>query len=105
MVSFPVVIADFEGERYVVSMLGQRANWVRNLRADAGRAVLRHGRREAVRFEEIPIEQRAPIVRRYLQVAPGARPHVPVSRTAPIEEFERIAPQIPVFRITTEPSD
>src|ERR1700761_4690415 len=33
VISFPVVIADFDGERYLVSMLGEDANWVRNLEA------------------------------------------------------------------------
>ena len=32
-ISFPVVIADYEGERYLVSMLGKDANWVRNVQA------------------------------------------------------------------------
>ncbi|MFB4320600.1 hypothetical protein [Actinomadura sp. 21ATH] len=43
-----------------------------------------------------------PILRRYLQCAPGARPHVPVDVRAPLEEFERIAEHTPVFRITAE---
>ena len=30
---------------------------------------------------------------------PGARPHLPVDRRAPLAEFERIAGQYPVFRI------
>lgn len=101
LISFPVVIADFEGERYLVSMLGERANWVQNVRADEGRAVLRHGRRENVRLEEVPVEQRAPILRRYLNLAPGARPHIPVTSAAPIEEFERVAAEFPVFRIAS----
>jgi len=36
VISFPVVIADFDGDRYLVSMLGENANWVRNLRAAGG---------------------------------------------------------------------
>jgi hypothetical protein len=102
VISFPVVIADDEGERYLAAMLGERTNWVRNVRAADGRAVLRHGRREAVRLEEVDPPARPPILRRYLACAPGARPHIPVDRRAPLEQFERIAPQIPVFRITTE---
>jgi hypothetical protein len=47
-ISFPVVIADHDGERYLVSMLGENTSWVRNVRAAGGQAVLRHGRREAV---------------------------------------------------------
>ena len=102
-VSFPVVVADHDGERYLVSMLGEDANWVHNVRATGGRVVLRHGRREAVRLEEVDPAERAPILRRYLACAPGARPHIPVERDAPVEEFERVAPRIPVFRITTGP--
>jgi hypothetical protein len=102
-ISFPVVIAGHEGERYLVAMLGENTNWVRNVRAADGRAALRHGRREAVRLEEVSADSRPAILRRYLALAPGARPHIPVDRRAPLEEFEQIAPQIPVFRITAVP--
>ncbi|HEY1841765.1 MAG TPA: hypothetical protein VGG53_16400, partial [Mycobacterium sp.] len=51
IVSFPVVVADYQGERYLVSMLGQKANWVRNLRAD-NHGVLVRGRREEVTLVE-----------------------------------------------------
>jgi hypothetical protein len=44
IISFPGVIADRDGERFV-AMLGERTNWVRNVRAADRRAVLRHGRR------------------------------------------------------------
>jgi len=98
-VVFPVVIAEYEGERYLVSMLGREANWVRNLEADGGRAELRHGRREDVTLVDVEPSERAPILRRYLEVAPGARPHVPVDRRAPLADFERIAAQYPVYRI------
>ncbi len=97
--SFPVVMAHYEGERYLVAMLGEGANWVANLRAAGGEAVLRHGGREPVRLEEVEPGARAPILRRYLEVAPGARAHIPVDYRAPLAEFERIAPQYPVFRV------
>jgi deazaflavin-dependent oxidoreductase (nitroreductase family) len=105
LISFPVVVADYQGERYLVSMLGRNANWVRNVRAAGGRAVLRHGRRETVRLVEVEPAARAPILHRYLTVAPGARPHIPVDRRAPLAELERIAPQIPIFHITTDRPD
>jgi len=99
VISFPVVITDFEGQRYLVSMLGANVNWVRNLKAAHGQAVLRHGRRESVHLQEVEPGARAPILRRYLQVAPGARPHIPADRKAPLTEFARIAADYPVFRI------
>jgi deazaflavin-dependent oxidoreductase (nitroreductase family) len=101
VISFPLVVADHEGERYLVAMLGKNTGWVRNVRAAGGRAVLRHGRREEVRLEEVPPGARAPILRRYLDLAPGARAHIPVDRRAPLEEFARVAAQFPVFRVTS----
>ena len=97
-ISFPVVVADYEGERYLVAMLGQATNWVRNLRAD-GRAVLRHGQREQVSLVEDFSDKRAAILRRYLELAPGARPFFPIDRRAPLSYFERIVDQYPVFRV------
>ena len=98
-ISFPLVMAVVEGERYLVSMLGAEVAWVRNVKAAAGRAVLRHGRTERVRLEELPVERRAPVLKAYLRCAPGARPHIPVDKDAPLEDFEGIAPQVPVFRV------
>jgi hypothetical protein len=99
-VSLPVVVADLDGERYLVSMLGEDSNWVRNVRAAHGRAVLRHRGRQAVLLEEVEPGGRALILRRYLDLAAGARPHFSVDRRAPLESFERIAADYPVFRIT-----
>jgi hypothetical protein len=70
-----------------------------HIRAASGKAVLRHGRREEVRLEEIAALERAPILKAYLERAPGARPHIAVDRNAPRSEFERIAASIPVFRV------
>jgi hypothetical protein len=61
--------------------------------------VLRHSRREAVRLEEVDPAARPPVIRRYLAVAHGARPHIAVNRHGSIEESEAIADGIPVFRM------
>ena len=98
-ISFPLVMAVVDGERYLVSMLGADVAWVQNVKAASGRAVLRHGRTEQVRLKELPIEKRAPVLKAYLQCAPGARPHVPVAKDAPLEAFEAIAAWFPVFRV------
>ncbi len=99
-ISFPAVIADYDHGRYLVSMLGEDTNWVRNVRASGGHAVLRHGARERVILQEVDAARRAPILRCYLRRAPGARAHIPVEPGAPMEAFESIAAQYPVFRIT-----
>jgi len=105
VISFPLVVADHEGERYLVAMLGERTNWVHNVRAAEGSAVLRRGRRTPVRLLEVDPKERPPILKRYLEVAPGARPHIPVDRRAPLAEFELIASEFPVFRIAPSQAD
>ena len=100
-VSLPVVVAVVDGERYLVSMLGENVHWVQNVRAAGGRAVLRSGGREEVHLEEVPADQRAPILKAYLQRAPGARPHLPVNKDAPLADFEKVAADFPVFRVAS----
>lgn len=97
-ISFPVVVADHQGERYLVAMLGHKTNWVRNLRAD-NHAMLLHGKRETVSLVEELTDRRAAILRRYLELAPGARPFFPIDRHAPQSDFEQIADDYPVSRI------
>ena len=103
-ISLPVVIAVVDGQRYLVSMLGDGVQWVQNVRAAGGTAVLRSGGREAVQLEEVPADQRAPILKAYLQRAPGARPHVPIHKDASLAEFQKVAAEFPVFRVGGTPS-
>ena|SRR5215472_8937755 len=95
----PLVIVVVEGERYLVSMLGQEVDWVRNAKAAGGNVALIHGCREEVCLEEVPPERRARLIKAYLKRAPGGRPHIPVNKDAPLSEFEKIAAQVPVFRV------
>jgi F420H(2)-dependent quinone reductase len=97
-ISFPIVVVDYEAERYLVAMLGDRTNWVRNARAD-NHAVLRQGRRENVVLVEDFSGNRAAILRRYLELGAGARPFFPIDRWAPLSDFERIVEEYPVFRV------
>lgn len=95
----PIVVADYGGEQFLVSMLGEKSGWVPNIRAAGGKAVLKHGRRREVSLVEIPVAQRAPILKAYIQRAIGARPHFAESPDDPIEAFEAVAANYPVFRI------
>ena len=70
-----MVIASVDGQRYLVSTLGEKVAGVENVRADGGQAVPRHGRREEIRLEEVPVAQRAPILKACLRRAPGERPY------------------------------
>lgn len=101
-IALPLVMTRVEGERYLVSMLGEGAGWVRNVRAADGEVTIRHGRREEVHLEEVAPERRASILKGYLQLAPNARAHFAVDQDAPLPEFERIATRYPVFRVVAQ---
>jgi F420H(2)-dependent quinone reductase len=98
-IDFPLAMTVMNGERYLVSMLGENTNWVRNVRANNGMARLRHGISEEVMLVEVDVQKRAPILKAFLRHAPGARPHIPVDKDAQVAEFEKIASRYPVFRV------
>jgi len=95
----PIAIATVDGRRYLVSMLGPNSEWVKNVAAAGGEAILRHGRRQHVRLVSVPPEERAPVLQEYVRIATSGRTHFPVARGAPLAEFEAIADRYPVFRI------
>jgi deazaflavin-dependent oxidoreductase (nitroreductase family) len=95
-----VTWVEHDGERYLVSMLGERSDWVRNSRADGGKAAIRRGRRHPVRLEEVPVEERAPIIRDwYRRTASSTKVHMKLETDADLSEFTRIAHAHPVFHI------
>ncbi len=101
IVRFPLGMADVADQWYLVSMLGEHCNWVLNVRAAGGQAVIRHGRATDCQLIEVPPAERPEILRRYLRKVPGGRPHIPLSRHAPIADFAAVAPRYPVFRVVT----
>jgi hypothetical protein len=97
-----VVIATVEGQRYLVSMLGPESDWVKNVEATHGDAVVQQGRRctcsprgRAVGAEGAhPPRIRANRVER--------RRHLPLPVGTPLTYFEEIAGRrYPVSRIDT----
>lgn len=95
----PMVLSRVDGQEYLVAMLGERSPWVHNVRAAGGRAWLRRGSVREVHLVEVPVAERGPILRVYLSVARGARPHMRVAPDAPLAAFEAVAADFPVFRI------
>jgi deazaflavin-dependent oxidoreductase (nitroreductase family) len=94
-----LVSATHNDQCYLVSMLGDRSEWVQNVRAAGEAAFIKRGRARPVTLIEIPPEQRAPILKAYCQVATNGRHHFPVPYTAPVADFEPIAAYYPVFRV------
>ena len=97
--STPVVIATVKGERYLVSMLGSESDWVKNVEAAQGDAVIHQGRRRRVHLVAVPPKQRAPILREYVRIAPSGRQHFPLPVGTPLPYFDAISDGYPVYRI------
>src|SRR5262252_11095147 len=98
----PVNPLTFEGKRYLVAPRGN-TQWVRNMRV-AGGGELRIGRRvERFTATEVPVEERLRLLRAYLKkwkfevgmFFQGVGPD------APDDKLLAIAPDHPVFRITS----
>jgi len=94
-----LVSASYNGQRYLVSMLGDGSEWVQNVRAAEGQAFIKRGRSRPVVLTEIPISERAPILKAWCKVATSGRRHLPVAHDAPVTAFAKIAANYPVFRI------
>jgi deazaflavin-dependent oxidoreductase (nitroreductase family) len=95
---------ELNGERYLVSMLGEESDWVHNVRAAEGKVRLRRGKSRKAYLEELPVAARAPILQAWLGRAGASKvppKYLGLDRHAPLEEFERIAPGWPVFRISS----
>jgi deazaflavin-dependent oxidoreductase (nitroreductase family) len=101
----PVNLLTLDGTRYLVAPRGQ-TQWVRNLRVAGEGNLLLGRRRERFAASELPDDEKEPILRAYLQrwkwevgVFFGG-----VDATSSSEELRRIAPDHPVFRVSSPPS-
>ena len=98
-----VTWTEYASNRYLVVMPTKEPQWVKNMRADAGHVILRHGRRSRdVVLRDVPREQRAAILQvwyRTTSMSPPPRRHFGgIDADAGIEEFERLAQSHAVFR-------
>jgi hypothetical protein len=80
-------------------MLGPGSDWVKNVEAAHGDAVLRQWRRCPVHLVGVPPAERARILSEYVRVATSGRHHLPVAVGAPLSEFQTIVERYPVYRI------
>ncbi len=99
--SVPVNPLDHDGARYLVAPRGN-TEWVRNLRA-AGEGELRLGsKRDTVKAVEVGDEEKPPVLRAYLENwARATKGSFGVDENATDQELSDIAPDHPVFRITS----
>jgi hypothetical protein len=98
--STPVSLLTVDGHRYIVAGLDD-ADWALNARV-AGRGLLRRGRTdEHVSLIELPVEDRAPILREFPTLVPQGVPFFTrlYGVTTDPEAFAGLAATCPVFRV------
>ncbi len=98
--STPVSLLSVDGHRYIVAGLDD-ADWVLNARV-AGRGMLRRGRTEEhVSLIELPVGERAPILREFPRLIPQGVPFFTrlYGVSADPEQFAGLAETCPVFRV------
>jgi hypothetical protein len=94
----PIAIVSLAGTDYIVAGCPS-SDWVKNARA-AGRGTLSRGARtQAVELVEIPVDERAPILREFLKTIRGGRSFLSVDARATDAELAAAAPVHPVFKI------
>ncbi|HEX8035480.1 MAG TPA: hypothetical protein VF510_16605, partial [Ktedonobacterales bacterium] len=100
----PVSLLTVAGTRYIVGGLAD-ADWVQNARA-AGWGILAYGRtRERVTLAELPVQERAPILREFPRLVPGGVQffqrvyQLPSDPAALPDAFAGLATYATVFRI------
>ncbi len=97
--STPVSVLIVDGQRYILT--GFETNWVKNARV-AGWGILAYGRKkEKVTLVELPVEERAAILREFPRQVPHGVPFFEKLLNLPgdPEAFAVAAPRCPVFRL------
>lgn len=98
------------GRVYLVS-LGGESQWVQNVCAAGGRAVIISGGRQAVDLVEVPIHERAPILMAYVSQrafthsgAQSAKHFFGFQSRPTLDDMARVADRYPVFEIRPQPA-
>jgi deazaflavin-dependent oxidoreductase (nitroreductase family) len=94
--STPISIATIDGERYIVAAFADAA-WVANVRAAGRGMVTRGGATHDVSLIELPVAERAPILRAFLEQVRGG---VRFFGSQTPDEIVAAAERYPVFRVS-----
>jgi deazaflavin-dependent oxidoreductase (nitroreductase family) len=104
----PILRTTYMGADYLVALAGQ-AQWVKNVRAAQGEAVIRRRGTRRVHLEELPLDDRAAVIAEYLRAgqersgteagAKQARYYFGLHPDPSLQEIRAIVDHYPVFRI------
>src|SRR5215813_10480892 len=100
--STPVNVLERNGKRYLVAPRGY-TQWVRNMIAIGAAVLVKGTRRERVSLKMIADDDRPEILKAYLdRYKLTVQRYFPIRAGAPLEAFQPLAPQYPVFEINAK---
>jgi deazaflavin-dependent oxidoreductase (nitroreductase family) len=102
--SNPVVPVEHGGRRWLVAPYGP-VSWVRNARATGRVSLTRLRGTRTYTIREVPPNEAGPVLRRYVRIAPSARPYFQAAKDSPVEAFVAEADRHPVFELTPAGKD
>jgi len=104
----PILRTPYQGKDYLVALAGE-AQWVRNVRAASGSAVVRRRGTRRVHLVEVPPADAVPVIVEYLRrgrersgetaAAKQARSYFGLGPDATVDDIRAIASYYPVFGI------
>jgi hypothetical protein len=104
----PILRTRSRGHDHLVSLAGE-SQWVRNVRAADGRAVLRRRRTQHVRLVELPPADRPEVIAEYIRdarrrsgeaaAAKATRSYFGLDPDATTDDIASVADRYPVFRV------
>lgn len=99
--STPVyIVMEDNSKRFLVSPYGEVA-WVKNARAVGKITLTKGAETKEYKISELPFQESAPILKKYLKLAPITQPYFDAKPDSPVESFIAEASRHPVFELST----
>ena len=86
-------------KQFLVSPFGEVA-WVKNARAIGKITLTKGAETKEYKVNELSLQERAPILKKYLKLAPITQPYFDAKPDSPVESFMAEAAQHPVFELS-----
>src|SRR5215467_8053243 len=82
----PVVPVEHDGRRWLVAPYGP-VSWVHNARATGRVSLTRRRETHDYTIREVPPGEAAPVLKRYVRIAPATRAYFQATKDSPLEDF------------------
>jgi len=89
---------EHDGRRWLVAPYGP-VSWVHNARVTGRVSLTRRRDTRDYTIREVPPDEAGPVLKRYVRIAPSARPYFQATTDSAVEDFIAEADRHPVFEL------